>query len=229
MSLAPARRWVDAYEEDRAELRALVVESRAIVGLGLAALLASEGLHSVLAAPDARAVVALGREVDPQVVLVDLASDACSLDLLRLLAGSMPAADIIVLVERFAERTAFAALAAGAVACIASDAPQDEVVCAIRSVLRKQRFVSPCIARRLALRLRLDCKMGNARVPALTSREREVLALVARGCENAEIGRALHLSPATIKHHVANVCDKLEVDNRLQAAVKAVQEGLLDV
>jgi DNA-binding NarL/FixJ family response regulator len=226
MSLAPARGRIDVGQDERAELRALVIESRAIVGLGLVALLAAEGLKSVLAAPDPRAVAALGQEINPDVVLVDLTSGRAPR--LTVLARSLPAAGLIALVDRSAEKTAFAALAAGAAACVAADAPQEEIGRAIRSVLRKQRFVSPCIARRLVLRLRLDCKGGGSHVPALTAREREVLTLVARGCENAEIGRTLHLSRATIKHHVANVCDKLQVDNRLQAAVRAVEEGLLD-
>src|SRR3954452_17109266 len=185
MSLAPTRGRVDAYQDERAQLRALVIESRAIVGLGLVALLAAEGLHSVLAAPDPRAVAALGQEINPDVVLVDMTSGRAPG--LTVLARGLPAAGLIALVDRSAEKTAFAALAAGATGCVAADAPQEEIVGAIRSVLRKQRFVSPCIARRLALRLRLDGKGGGSDVPALTIREREVLTLVARGCENAEI------------------------------------------
>jgi DNA-binding NarL/FixJ family response regulator len=199
-----------------------------MVGLGLAALLAEEGIGSVVAAPDTRTAVALGRAVAPEVVLVDLADGGLAADALHVLARRLPNAGLLVLVDRFGEKTAFAALAAGAVGCVASDAPEEEMLHAIRAVLRRERFVSPCIARRLALRLRLDGSAVRSRRSVLSPREREVLTLVARGCENAEIGRTLHLSPATVKHHVANVCGKLDAGNRLQAAVKAVQDGLVE-
>lgn len=227
MSTAAAGSPVADHKRERAGGCALVVEPRAMVGLGLAALLAGEGIGSVLAAPDARTAVALGRAVAPDVVLVDLADGAFAPDALHVLARGLPTAGLLVLVDRFGEKTAFAALAAGAGGCVAFDAPEEEILHAIRAVLRKERFVSPCIARRLALRLRLD---GSPRshTSVLTPREREVLTLVTRGCENAEIGRRLHLSPATVKHHVANVCEKLDVANRLQAAVKAVQDGLVE-
>jgi DNA-binding NarL/FixJ family response regulator len=228
MSAIAADGPAGGHQVERAAGGVLVVEPRAMVGLGLAALLADEGMASVLAAPDAHTAVALGRAFAPEVVLVDLADGAVAPDTLHVLARSLPNAGLLVLVDRFGEKTAFAALAAGAIGCVAFDAPEEEILHAIRAVLRRERFVSPCIARRLALRLRLDGSPGWSQTSVLTAREREVLTLVARGCENAAIGRTLHLSPATVKHHVANVCEKLEVANRLQAAVKAVQDGLVE-
>jgi DNA-binding NarL/FixJ family response regulator len=64
---------------------------------------------------------------------------------------------------------------------------------------------------------------------SLTAREQEVLGLLARGLDNARIARGLHVSTATVKHHISSILEKLDVDNRLQAAVRAVEEDLVEV
>jgi DNA-binding NarL/FixJ family response regulator len=96
------------------------------------------------------------------------------------------------------------------------------------AALRDESTMSPRIARRLSRRLLLSCATERTAVE-LTDREREVLTLIVSGCDNAAIASALYLSRATVKHHVATLFAKLGVTNRVQAAVLAVQDGLVEL
>lgn len=207
--------------------RIALVGCHALVGLGLGGLLAEARVGTVVADLDVEFLRAgdPGRAAD--VVVIDATRLSAVLVAIGIVAGAFPAAPIVVLVERSRERDALEALAGGARGCVAADAPVDEIVRSIRTALNGETFISPGIAHALASRLRMIARRGHA-PPDLTRREREVLALVALGRENAEIARALHLSPATIKHHLSTLFAKLHVDNRIQAAVRAVRDGLLE-
>jgi DNA-binding NarL/FixJ family response regulator len=227
MSQAPISDRVDALEAERTAGRVLIVESRAMVGLGLTALLADEGFEVIAEVRDADHALTLARQVAPDLLLVNLAGRPRGLGPVLATATAVRDMRLFVLTDVFRERTVFEALAAGATGCVAVDAPAEEIVYGIRAVLRGECFISPRIARRLARRLGLDGAPILSAGPSLSAREREVLALVARGWDNAQIGEALHLSRGTVKHHVANLFAKLEVSNRLQAAVRAIEDDLL--
>ena len=118
---------------------------------------------------------------------------------------------------------------AGANGYLLKDASMDEIVAAVRSTAAGESWISPRIAGRLVERLRatvagLDVAGRRAE---LTGREIEVLRLLAQGRDNGEIARSLHISPQTAKNHVSSILAKLELENRIQAAVFAVRAGLV--
>jgi DNA-binding NarL/FixJ family response regulator len=203
----------------------LAVGCPALVGLGLDALLAAGGLVLAGAAPDVDAAIAL--EAGPDALLVDLAATGDVRDAVHRLEAVVPAARLVAWLSPFDEQATLEALAAGARCCVAVDAPAEELLAGLRAALRDGTFVSPRIARRLARRLGL-AGAAPAKVE-LTAREREVLALIARGHDNASVAATLHLSRATVKHHVAAVFAKLGVANRVQAAVRAARDDLVDL
>jgi DNA-binding NarL/FixJ family response regulator len=207
----------------------LVVNCHALVELGLSLLLQEEGFAVVGQAPDVETALALAPYVDPDLVLLDATRSEGVADAVRALRSGLPEVPVVVLVGRSRERLALEALGGGAAACVAGAAPVEEIVRAAHAALAGESFVSPRIARSLGRRLGLNGSPAPLAVPRLTAREREVLGLLSRGLDNARIARGLHVSPATVKHHISSILDKLEVDNRLQAAVRAVEEDLVEV
>jgi DNA-binding NarL/FixJ family response regulator len=120
------------------------------------------------------------------------------------------------------------ALLAGACGYLVKDAPIDQVVEGIRAADRGESLISPRIASRLVHRLREPDNVEHSLTgDALTPRELEVLELLARGLGNSEIAQALYLSQHTVKNHVSSILLKLQVENRIQAAVRAVRGGLV--
>ena len=120
------------------------------------------------------------------------------------------------------------ALLAGACGYVLKDAPVEQIVEAIRAADRGESFISPRIARHLIRRLREPQEVEPELTGSdLTPRELEVLDLLARGLDNSEIASALFLSQHTIKNHVSSILTKLQVENRIQAAVRAVRGGLV--
>jgi DNA-binding NarL/FixJ family response regulator len=209
--------------------RIALVQCHAVIGLALADPLARARIGYIVETTDLHRL----RSRDPSPCADVLVLDATRLDGLHdavaVLARAYGSAPIVALVELMRHRTALEALAAGVCGCVAADAPVDAIVHSIRTALNGDTFICRRVARVVAQRLQLDVDAPAAYTgPELTLREREVLALVALGWENAQIGRALHLSPATVKHHLSTLYAKLDVENRIQAAVRAVTEGLVE-
>ena len=121
----------------------------------------------------------------------------------------------------------FAAMRAGARGYLLKGADQAEVVRALRAVSSGEALFSPAIARRLVDYFsHLESPSGGAAFPELTEREREVLGLIAQGLNNAEIASRLTLSRKTVRNHVSNILNKLQVADRSQAIVRAREAGL---
>lgn len=140
---------------------------------------------------------------------------------------------VIVLTTFDLDTSAYQALAAGASGFLLKNSPPETLVDAVRTVHRGDAVIAPSTTRRLIRHL-LPAPAHPRRVEqrrlvdTLTAREREVLALVARGMSNAEISRELFVSPTTVKTHVANLLGKLGVRDRAQAIVVAYESGLVD-
>ena len=176
-------------------------------------------------APGPAAAITTARALDPDVILMHLgAPGMAAADAVRLLAREVAGANVIVVTVP-SDAELLGVLAAGASGALVDEAPADEIVAAIRAAAAGDAVFSPAIATALMRRLRL---LGDGRVPELSARELEVLALVARGWDNARIAGALHLSTGTVKHHISSILRKLDVENRTQAAVRAVQHGLIE-
>jgi DNA-binding NarL/FixJ family response regulator len=211
-----------------ADTRVMIVDQERMFCDGLARLLRGAGLDVVGEAHAATQAAALAGTVVPDVILMSLdVPGASAVDLVRVLGRAAPAARVVLLTVAADHDDVFGALAAGGCACIFKAAPLHEVVAAVRAAAEGESVISPAIASRLIGRLRVQ-EARAAEGAELSAREIEVLRLLARGWSNARIAQSLYVSQGTVKHHISNILVKLEVDNRIQAAVRAVERGLLD-
>ncbi len=167
----------------------------------------------------AREAVALHEQLRPDVVIMDLRLPGASgLDAIHCIRQRDPQARILVLSNYEGSEDVYRALEAGALAYLTKDASGDELVNAIRAVHAGKQYLPAALGVLLAGRIR-----GNE----LTDRELDVLRLLARGMSNREVGERLHIAEKTVKIHVSRVLDKLGVEDRTQAAIAAVQRGIV--
>jgi len=207
----------------------MMVDDHELFRAGLVGLLQERGIEVVADVGMAREALALVSEKDPDVILMDLNMPGMSgIEAIQRLTATAPLKSVIVLTVMADEDSLMDALRAGACGYVLKDQSIDQIVEGVRAAARGESPISPRIAARL---LRRVCApSGTAppgRDPELTSRELEVLQLVARGSDNREIASTLYLSEHTVKNHVANILLKLKVGNRIQAAVRAVRGGLV--
>ena len=158
----------------------------------------------------------------PDVVLMDLLMPVMDgIEATRLLKERFPTVEVVAVTSFVAEVKVRAALEAGAAGYVLKDAEADELASAIRAAVRGEMHLDPAVARQLTAALRAP-RVGAV---TLTSREREVLALIANGRSNQQIATALVVSERTARTHVSNILAKLGVASRTQAALWAVREG----
>jgi DNA-binding NarL/FixJ family response regulator len=213
-----------------AVIRVLVVDDHDLFRTGLRALLEEEGFEvadAVSGPAAARRVASLA----PDVVVMDMNMPGMDgVDATRLVTQVAPRASVLMLTIATDEGRVVEALRAGASGYLLKDAPLEEIAAGIRAAAAGQSAISPRVAGAVVDSVRASGPEPpcNA-VPALSSREREVLGLLAQGCDNAEIARRLFLSPSTVKNHVSKLLEKLGVDNRVQAATFAARHDLVHV
>jgi len=204
-------------------IRILVADDHPIVRGGIVALVdATDDMEVVGQAATGLEAVDLALSVKPDLVLMDLRMPGIDGDeaTARILAAS-PGIRIVVLTTYETDASILTAIEAGASGYLLKAAPQEEILAGIRSVARGDVALAPSIAALLVSRM----KAGPA--ITLSPRETEVLALVAQGLSNPEIGRRLFLGEATVKTHLLHVFEKLEVSDRTRAVTKAMELGLL--
>jgi len=206
-----------------------VVDDHELFRRGLVGLLEERGITVVGEAPLAADAIKQASELGPAVILMDLSMPGMSgIEATQRLAAAAPLSRVLVLTIQADDDYVMNALLAGAVGYLLKDDPIDQIVEAIRAAARGESLISPRIASRLVRRLCEPAETEVGLVGAdLTPREFEVLGLVARGLDNPEIARALFLSPHTVKNHVSSILIKLQVENRIQAAVRAVRGGIV--
>lgn len=181
-------------------------------------------------AEDGEAAVVQALTLRPDLVLMEVR--------LRLLDGisataqvraALPGTHVLVLATCDSDEHVYAALRAGASGFLVKDMTAAEVVAAIRGVLRGDKVIAPSVTRRLIDRYVLGAvgPLTSARLDVLSDREREVLGLVARGLNNAEIAGKLFLGETTVKTHIARILTKLHIRDRIQAVVLAYESGLV--
>lgn len=214
-----------------AGIRVLIVDGHALFRRALRDHLETSGLDVVGEAEDTDAAVALCVETEPEVVLMDLRlSGASGIDATRRLLAAVPGTRVLMLTVSTEEEVVVEAIMAGACGYLLKDAEGAQILAAITAAADGGGALSPRVASILIQRVR---ERAPAPQPSdaghrakLTVREREVLSLVVEGRDNTEIAAELVISPETVKTHVSSLLSKLETDNRVQAAVKAVRAGL---
>ncbi|MFL6098775.1 MAG: response regulator [Actinomycetales bacterium] len=216
-------------------IRVLLVDDEALVRGGLRMILESaDDLQVVGEADDGTKAVDAVRRDRPDVVLMDVRMPG--LDGLSAAAQvlQLPEPPRVVILTTFGlDQYVFAALEAGASGFLLKDTPPRDLIAAVRVVAGGEAMLSPAVTRSLIghfARGRGTSRRDAAatRVALLTDRETDVLMAVGRGLSNAEIGRELFLSEATVKAHVSRLLTKLDATNRVQVAILAHDAGLLD-
>lgn len=204
-------------------IRVLLVDDHPVVREGLRGMLEAEPDLTVAGeAGSGEEAVALARVVDADVILMDLRMrDLDGVGATERILAEHPARKIVVLTTYENDADILRAVEAGAAGYLLKDASRADLANAIRAAARGETVLAPSVAGRLVDRVRRPVPQ------TLSAREVEVLRLVARGLTNADIGRALHISEATVKTHLLRTFGKLDVSDRTAAVTTAMSLGLL--
>jgi DNA-binding NarL/FixJ family response regulator len=220
---------MEAVRQD-GTIRVLVVDDHDLFRAGLASLLATQpDIEVVAQASGGRMGVRLADELRPDVVLMDLRMpDLEGPEATREILARNPGMRVLVLTVATDDSDVEAALESGACGFIAKDTPVSAVAVAVRAAAQGVAWLSPRAAEVVLgrVRQRVPEPAGLAVEEQLSARELDVLRLIARGMENADIAEALAISPRTAKNHVSNILAKLGLPSRVQAAIYAVRRGL---
>jgi DNA-binding NarL/FixJ family response regulator len=215
-----------------APLRVMVVDDHDLFRSGLRRLLdADDALQVVGEARRGDEAVRRATELQPQVIVMDVNMPGMSgIEATRAILEATRGTAVLMLTVSDADDEVLDAVLAGASGYLLKDATLPDIVSAIRAAAAGQSLIAPSVTGTLLERLRRHGPREDESPPPsdLSERELDVLRLLVKGHDNNEIGRRLHLSPSTIKHHVSSILEKLGVENRIQAAVLAVRRGLVD-
>jgi DNA-binding NarL/FixJ family response regulator len=211
------------------KLRVVLADDHPVYRQGLARLLERAGIEVVAEAANGLAAIEAAEKTAPDVVVMDLNMPRLhGVEATRRLTERMPASRVLVLSVSAEEADVTDAIIAGASGYVLKDDPVEDVVEGIRATAGGESLISPRIASMLLRRIR-DRRRAAPELPPvpLTDRELEVLKLVADGKTNKEIGEELFIGDSTVKNHISSILMKLQVDNRVQAAVHAVRNRML--
>jgi DNA-binding NarL/FixJ family response regulator len=213
------------------ELRVLVVDDHDLFRTGLRNLLEEEGVNVVGEAENGETAIRLASDLTPDVVIMDLnMPGAGGVATTRRLSSLAPLSRVVVLTISADDDDVMNAVMAGACGYLLKDSSIQELIARIRAASEGESLISPQIAAKVLQRLRAQSKDADAAEvirAELSDRELEVLKLIANGKDNAQIARELFISPKTVKNHISNILMKLQIENRIQAAVYAVRSGIV--
>ena len=213
------------------ELRVLVVDDHDLFRTGLRNLLEEEGVNVVGEAENGEAAIRLASDLAPDVVIMDLnMPGAGGVETTRRLSSLAPLSRVVVLTISADDDDVMNAVMAGACGYLLKDSSIQELIAGIRAASEGESLISPQIAAKVLQQLRAQSKDADAAATIraeLSDRELEVLKLIANGKDNAQIARELFISPKTVKNHISNILMKLQIENRIQAAVYAVRSGIV--
>lgn len=214
-------------------VRVVICDDQTVVREGLAAILSTDPeIQLVGLAGNGQEAVALVAETEPDVVLMDLKMPVLNgVQATQRLKRSHPGVYVLVLTTYAEDQWVLDAVRAGAAGYLLKDTRRDLLVAAIKGTAEGKSFLDPAIAGKVMQQAATSPALKEQprpEVEALTEREQEVLALLARGHSNPEIARRLHLAAGTVRNYVSVIFQKLGVSDRTQAAVVAVQRRLVD-
>jgi len=218
----------------REPIRVIVVDDQELFRRGMIMLLSvEEGIDVVGEASDGVAATELAASAVPDVVLMDVRMPKRSgIEACLTIKDAAPSAKILMLTVSEEEADLYEAVKNGASGYLLKDASIDEVAQAVALVADGQSLISPSMATKLLDEFKQMSVVGRRQdvaAPRLTDRELEVLRLVARGLNNRDIARELFISENTVKNHVRNILEKLQLHSRMEAVMYAVREKLLDI
>ena len=216
-------------------IRVLLVDDHALFRRGLRVTLDLEPDMVVVGeSEDGAEALQRAGETLPDIVLMDVKMprrggiEACTA-----IKATVPSTKIVMLTMSDDEADLYEAIRAGASGYLLKDLPVDEVASSIRAVHGGQSLISPPLAAKLLTEFAAMAKRGDTAqtlpTPKLTAREMEVLRQVARGMNNRDIASELFISENTVKNHVRNILEKLQLHSRMEAVVYAVREKLLEI
>jgi two-component system, NarL family, response regulator LiaR len=212
--------------------RVLLVDDHRMVRQGLIFFLSTQPEITIVGeAETGEQALELIEDLKPDVVLLDLVLPTLGgIDVLREIHSNHPTVDVIILSSFVDNEKVRQAIQAGAAGYLMKDVDPDELVNAIRSARRGELYLHPEAARRLAEAMRPGPDDQQEPLPdVLTEREREVLELVTRGLSNQEIADHLSVGLKTVKSHMTNIFQKLELENRVQAALYALRHHIVQL
>jgi DNA-binding NarL/FixJ family response regulator len=213
------------------ELRVLVVDDHDLFRTGLRNLLEEQGVNVVGEAETGETAIRLASELAPDVVIMDLNMPGFGgVETTRRLSSLAPLSRVVVLTISADDDDVMNAVMAGACGYLLKDSSIQELIAGIRAASEGESLISPQIAAKVLQRLRAQSKDADAAETIraeLSDRELQVLKLIANGKDNAQIARELFISPKTVKNHISNILMKLQIENRIQAAVYAVRSGIV--
>jgi DNA-binding NarL/FixJ family response regulator len=230
---APTRSSVVGAAEP---IRVLIVDDHALFRRGLEIVLSQEDDIDVVGeANDGEEAVAQAAELLPDIVLMDVRMprrggiEACSAR-----KSVAPSARIVMLTMSDDEADLYDAVKAGATGYLLKEIPPHEVAHSLRAVYQGQSLISPAMASKLLSEFAAMIKNDRSRepevpAPKLTERELDVLRLVATGLNNKDVAKELFISENTVKNHVRNILEKLQLHSRMEAVMYAVREKILEI
>jgi DNA-binding NarL/FixJ family response regulator len=224
---------MNGNEPSSDKLRVVIVDDHALFRDGLASILAAEAdIEVVGQGGTAQDAVHLARELLPEIILLDIDMPGGGLEAARIIATDCPVTKIVILTASEEDDHLISALKIGARAFILKGVAARELLRILRAVAHGESYVPPALAASLLLEMHepstLSRKQSESPMDDLTGREREILESLAGGLSNKEIGEKLFLSEKTVKHYMTNILQKLQVRNRVEAALLAQKSGKIE-
>jgi DNA-binding NarL/FixJ family response regulator len=222
---------VDRVEVRHDPIRVVIVDDHDLFRTGLRNLLEEQGVDILGEAATGIEAVRSVRELAPDVVVMDLNMPGMTgVEATRQISSIAPLTRVLVLTISDQDSDVLDAILAGACGYMLKDSSIQELMAGIRAAAIGESLISPHIASKVLQRVRSTSsvpEIAETIRAELSEREIEVLKLIANGKDNAQIAGELHISPKTVKNHISNILMKLQIDNRIQAAVYAVKSGIV--
>ncbi len=208
-----------------------VVDDQRLFTKGLSGLVDMlEGVEVVGVAYDGEEAVALCRQTEPDVVLMDISMPKMDgISATREIRSLLPQTAVIILTAHEEDEQVFEGMKAGAQGYLLKDAEPEDLSRAIRTVYAGDTIIAPDLAQKMLNTFESGDPRGSRLAPPLTDRELEVIRALAQGMSDRQIARTLDISEKTVRNHTSNIYRKLHIFDRTQAVIYAVREGVIDV